>query len=212
MPMPEPVHRRKPELSPLLEGYKPVKGVFDECIDEDGEMREAYVSFFEALPHFTSTEFKRRDEIMRRIIQEQGITYNVYGDPLGFDRPWQLDPLPLLISAAEWPELEKGLIQRAALINRIIADCYGSQDLIRSGWLPPALVFGQPDFLRPCHGTRPSGETMVGSEKENPTLPLAQRRSDDTAKRDFPSDTDALAGSPSGRAASKARRLGWRKD
>jgi uncharacterized circularly permuted ATP-grasp superfamily protein/uncharacterized alpha-E superfamily protein len=161
MPTPEPVRRRKHELCPLLAGYKPVKGVFDECIDADGELRETYVSFFEALPRFTSAELKQRDEIIRRTIQEQGITYNVYGDPLGFDRPWELEPLPLLISAAEWGELEKGLIQRASLINRIIADCYGSQDLIRSGWLPPALVFGQPDFLRPCHGIRPSSETFI---------------------------------------------------
>jgi uncharacterized circularly permuted ATP-grasp superfamily protein/uncharacterized alpha-E superfamily protein len=161
MPMPEPVHRRKSELSPLLEGYKPVKGGFDECIDADGELRATYASFLEALPHFNSLELKRRDETTRRIIQEQGITYNVYGDPLGFDRPWQLDLIPFLISAAEWRELEKGLIQRATLINRIIADCYSSQDLIRSGWLPPALVFGQPDFLRPCHGMKPSGDTFV---------------------------------------------------
>jgi len=105
MPMPEPVHRRKSELSPLLEGYKPIKGGFDECIDADGELRATYASFFEALPHFNSLELKRRDETTRRIIQEQGITYNVYGDPLGFDRPWQLDLIPFLISAAEWREL-----------------------------------------------------------------------------------------------------------
>jgi uncharacterized circularly permuted ATP-grasp superfamily protein/uncharacterized alpha-E superfamily protein len=161
MPTPEPVHRRKHELCPLLEGYKPAKGVFDECVDDEGELRDSYLSFFEALPHFTLAELKQRDETIRRTIQEQGITYNIYGDPLGFDRAWELEPLPLLISAAEWREIEKGLIQRAALINRIIADCYGSQDLIRSGWLPPALVFGQPDFLRPCHGVRPSSDTFI---------------------------------------------------
>ena len=161
MPTPEPLHKRKAELSALFEKYKPLQGVFDECVSENGELRENYVSFFDALPHFSSAELQHRGEVIRRIIQEQGITYNVYGDPQGFDRPWQLDPLPLLISAAEWRDLEKGLIQRAALINRIIADCYGSQDLIRSRWLPPALVFGQPDFLRPCHGIRPLGETFV---------------------------------------------------
>jgi uncharacterized circularly permuted ATP-grasp superfamily protein/uncharacterized alpha-E superfamily protein len=159
--MPEPVHRRTSDLCSLLEEYKPAKGVYDECIDAGGELRSTYASFFEALPHLNSAELKRRNETTRRIIQEQGITYNVYGDPLGFDRPWRLDLVPFLISASEWGDLEQGLIQRAALINRIIADCYGSQDLIRSGWLPPALVFGQPDFLRPCHRIRPSGDTFV---------------------------------------------------
>ncbi|HUC85129.1 MAG TPA: circularly permuted type 2 ATP-grasp protein, partial [Candidatus Acidoferrales bacterium] len=45
--------------------------------------------------------------------------------------------------------------------NRILADCYGSQELIRSRWLPPALVFAQPDFLRPCHGVRVPEEIFL---------------------------------------------------
>ena len=52
-------------------------------------------------------------------------------------------------------------IQRAELINRILADCYGPQNLIRTRWLPPALVFGQPDFLRPCHGIRPRTDNFL---------------------------------------------------
>ena len=87
-------------------------------------------------------------------MHEQGITYHVYGDPRGVERPWQLDPVPLVMAPDEWRSLEAGLIQRATLLNKILADCYGSQELIRSRWLSPALVFAQPDFLRPCHGVR----------------------------------------------------------
>jgi uncharacterized circularly permuted ATP-grasp superfamily protein len=70
------------------------------------------------------------------------------------ERPWQLDPIPFIIAPDEWRALEAGLIQRATLLNKILADCYGAQELIRSRWLSPALVFGQPDFLRPCHGIK----------------------------------------------------------
>ena len=63
-------------------------------------------------------------------------------------------PIPFVIAPEEWRALETGLIQRATLLNKILADCYGAQELIRSRWLSPALVFGQPDFLRPCHGIR----------------------------------------------------------
>ena len=70
------------------------------------------------------------------------------------ERPWQLDPMPFVIAPEEWRTLEAGLIQRATLLSRILADCYGPQDLIRSRWLSPALVFAQPDFLRPCHNLR----------------------------------------------------------
>ncbi len=100
-------------------------------------------------------ERARRFESARRIIQEQGVTYNVYGDSRGMERPWELDPLPMLIPAAEWAGIEQGLIQRATLINGILADAYGPQKLVRSGDLPPALLFAQPDFLRAVHGIKP---------------------------------------------------------
>ena len=145
----------------LLEGYKPESGVFDELMDPDGGLKPAYGPLLEALGRLTSDDLKRRWETGRRIIHEQGITYNVYGDSRGLERPWQLDPIPFVIGHEEWRSLEKALVQRATLINRILADCYGAQTLIRGGWLPPALVFAQPDFLRPCHGLRPPNDTFL---------------------------------------------------
>jgi uncharacterized circularly permuted ATP-grasp superfamily protein len=97
----------------------------------------------------------RRFESAGRIVREQGITYNVYGDDRGMERPWELDPLPMLLSPSEWAQIEAGLIQRATLLNAILADCYGPQRLIRSGELPPALLFAQPEFLRALHGVQP---------------------------------------------------------
>src|ERR1700674_5820477 len=70
-------------------------------------------------------------------IRENGVTYNVYGDPLGMDRPWNLDAIPLMIPPSEWNQLEAGLIQRARLLNLILADLYGPQRLLRGGLIPP---------------------------------------------------------------------------
>ena len=72
-----------------------------------------------------------------------------------------MDPIPFLIGPDEWKRLETGLIQRATLLNKILADCYGPQDLIRTRWLSPALVFGQPDFLRPCHNVHLTNRTPL---------------------------------------------------
>jgi uncharacterized circularly permuted ATP-grasp superfamily protein/uncharacterized alpha-E superfamily protein len=138
----------------LLEHYHRREGAFDEFLGADGAPRAHYARLFQEVESFTPAEIRRRRETCERLVQEQGITYHVYGDPRGAERPWQLDPLPLMLPAGEWAELEAGLIQRATLLNKILADCYGSQELIRSRWLSPALVFGQPDFLRPCHGVR----------------------------------------------------------
>jgi uncharacterized circularly permuted ATP-grasp superfamily protein/uncharacterized alpha-E superfamily protein len=145
----------KPQVHPLID-YQRTPTYFDECLTETGELRPHYEKLTGELKKIGETELKRRWENCHRLVHEQGITYNVYGDERGMERPWELDPVPFLISSKEWSALETGLIQRATLINRILADCYGAQDLIRSGWLPPALVFAQPDFLRPCHGLQPA--------------------------------------------------------
>ncbi|MFN8009676.1 MAG: circularly permuted type 2 ATP-grasp protein, partial [Terriglobia bacterium] len=42
--------------------------------------------------------------------------------------------------------------QRASLLNRILADLYGNQQILREGLIPPELVYSNPGFLRPCHG------------------------------------------------------------
>ena len=133
----------------------PAAQLFDESLTPEGALRPHYTKLFDALEQLGSVERNRRWENARRLVQEQGITYNVYGDVRGMERTWELDPVPFLIEANEWRSLEAGLVQRAELINHILADCYGPQELISSGGLPPALVFGQPDFLRPCHGIKP---------------------------------------------------------
>ena len=108
-------------------------------------------------------ELQRRWETGRRFIQEQGVTYNVYGDLQGRERSWELDPLPLLISPQEWGVLERALAQRARVINAVLADCYGPQKLIKEGWLPPGIVLSNPDFLRACHGIKPAGDTYLST-------------------------------------------------
>jgi uncharacterized circularly permuted ATP-grasp superfamily protein/uncharacterized alpha-E superfamily protein len=161
MPTIEPSSEKQLRIGSLLETYQATAGRFDESADGAGGLREAYRPFVKAMPHLSGVEFKQRQETARRIIQEQGVTYNLYGDPRGTERPWQLDLLPLMLTAGEWRRLETALVQRATLINRILADCYGAQQLIHAGLVPPALVFAQAGFLRPCHGLHPPGDTFL---------------------------------------------------
>jgi uncharacterized circularly permuted ATP-grasp superfamily protein/uncharacterized alpha-E superfamily protein len=128
---------------------------FSEMRDRNGAMLPHWELLMRSLEELGPEERKRRLESVKRVIHEQGITYNVYGDPRGMERSWRLDPLPMLITGREWEKIERGLIQRATLINSVLADCYGPQTLLRSGALPPALLFAQADFLRPAHGVRP---------------------------------------------------------
>jgi uncharacterized circularly permuted ATP-grasp superfamily protein/uncharacterized alpha-E superfamily protein len=107
------------------------------------------------------TEFLRRWREAQQIIRENGVTYNVYGDPKGMARPWKLDPIPLLISPADAEFLESGVIQRGLLLEKILHDLYGEQRLLKEGLLPPELVFGNPGFWRPCHGVKLPGERFL---------------------------------------------------
>jgi uncharacterized circularly permuted ATP-grasp superfamily protein/uncharacterized alpha-E superfamily protein len=81
----------------------------------------------------------------------------VYADSQGRDRPWVLDPLPILLTAEEWLEIEAGVVQRARLFDALLGDLYGPQSLLADGTLPAELPFGHPNFLWPCHGIMPAG-------------------------------------------------------
>lgn len=107
-------------------------------------------------------DLQSRHDAVRRHLDELGVTYNVYADSQGQERPWQVDLFPLLIPPAEWAAIEKGLIQRTRLLNTILRDLYGEQSLLQTGVLPADLVFGSPSFLRPCKGMPfPAGFPLV---------------------------------------------------
>src|SRR5437868_2236886 len=139
------------QRSDLFTGYQPLPGIYDEMFVAPGELRPHWRQFVDGMNRLGPSELGRRWELAQRLIRENGVTYNVHGDAEGKDRPWELDALPLLLPAAEWEGLAAGLVQRARLLNMILADIYGPQALLASGALPPELVFAHTGFLRPCH-------------------------------------------------------------
>jgi uncharacterized circularly permuted ATP-grasp superfamily protein/uncharacterized alpha-E superfamily protein len=153
-----------PEIldDPLLTAdHRQAPGVYDEMCAAPGVLRPHWDRYMASLSSLGGKELGHRWQTARQRIRENGVSYNVYGDPLGTDRPWSLDAIPLLIPPAEWSYLEAGLIQRARLLNTILADLYGPQKLLRNGDLPAALVFGNPAFWRACHGVSVPRETYL---------------------------------------------------
>jgi uncharacterized circularly permuted ATP-grasp superfamily protein/uncharacterized alpha-E superfamily protein len=115
---------------------------------------QALLSELRAAPAGTMRD---RVQMVQRQVRENGVTYNVYADPQGADRPWELDVVPFILPADEWVTIEAAIVQRAELMNAILLDVYGEQTLVKGGHIPPALVFGNEGFLRPCHGIAPIG-------------------------------------------------------
>jgi uncharacterized circularly permuted ATP-grasp superfamily protein/uncharacterized alpha-E superfamily protein len=141
-----------------LAAYVPDGRRYDELLDAKGAVRRHWQPLMEHLTGDDARAVARRGlERTRRLIVENGVTYNVYADPQGADRPWALDPVPLLLLAEEWRAIEVGLAQRARLLDALLADLYGPQRLLSEGLVPPELVFGHPNFLWPCQGIVPRG-------------------------------------------------------
>ena len=129
--------------------YHPNPGYYDEMLATERTMRPHWRPLIEPLERMGQAGFARRWQEGRRVIHENGTTYNVYGDPQSDGRPWPLDPLPMVLDSVEWAYIEAAVAQRATLLNAILLDLYGPQKLLRGG-LPPELVFPNPAFLRPC--------------------------------------------------------------
>src|SRR5690349_5498155 len=135
---------------------------YDELNDPAGAMRAHWSVLFSRLRADDSPDAVRRSlELTRRLVVENGVTYNVYADPQGADRPWALDPLPFVLPAAEWQTIEAGVAQRARLLNALLSDLYGQQRLIAEGHIPAELPFGHPNYLWPCHDLRPADGTWL---------------------------------------------------
>lgn len=135
--------------------YQPPADGFDEMVAPDGTVRPHWRSFLDSFSALTPQEVQGRWDRGQRIIRENGVTYNVYADPEGLDRPWELDPFPFLVAPQEWAEIETALVQRAKLLDAILSDVYGPQTLMKQGLLPPALVYGSRHYLRPMQDVRP---------------------------------------------------------
>lgn len=140
-----------------LDSYVSDARRYDELLDRAGNVRPHWRPLVDALAGAGPESLRRGAELARRLIVENGVTYNVYADPQGRDRPWVLDPLPILFTAEEWREIELGVLQRARLYDALLTDLYGPQQLVAEGVVPAELPFGHPNFLAPVQGLKPCG-------------------------------------------------------
>ncbi len=145
----------------LLDRYPLTAGTYHELLEGSGAVRPHWRRLFDQLQRSTPAQLVQRQALLARQIQENGVTYNVYADPKGADRPWELDLLPHVIAADEWQQLSAGIAQRARLLNAVLADLYGPQRLISEGLLPAELVFGHNNFLWPCQHIAPPEEIFL---------------------------------------------------
>jgi uncharacterized circularly permuted ATP-grasp superfamily protein/uncharacterized alpha-E superfamily protein len=138
----------------LLADYRPPANGFDEAVGADGAVKPSWRAFSEAFGAIAPDGQVQRQERLRRLVRENGIAHDLFAEP-GSVQPWSIDLIPILISSAEWAQLERGLVQRATLYDLIAKDFYGPQTLLKTGKVPPRLVFSDPAFLHACREPKP---------------------------------------------------------
>jgi uncharacterized circularly permuted ATP-grasp superfamily protein/uncharacterized alpha-E superfamily protein len=148
---------RSPSAGPLFAGVScPPGSAYCEAFTANGQPRPHWQAIVKAIDTATPAVLAQRQERVKQMRHEDGATYNPFDAPDGRGTPWALEMIPLPIPSADWQALEQGLVQRARLLDRLLADIYGPQHLLSSGQLPAELLFANPRFLRAAHGILPA--------------------------------------------------------
>ena len=129
----------------------------DEMVDGRGGLRPQWRHVLSAFTAFGERGIADRIERLDHAFEEEGISSLLPG--VVQSHTWRCDPVPLLIAGAEFAALHSGLAQRARLMEAVLQDVYGAQDLLAEAMLPPALVQSNPAFLRACQTLPTSGQS-----------------------------------------------------
>ena len=127
------------------------ESAYDELVTGQKSIRYHWQGILSVIRSLPGAGLGERVESAGRQLKESGATVNLLDDR---DAPgWTFDLLPFVIAPDEWASIEAGLIQRASLLDGVLADLYGPQHLLKEKLVPPMLVHANRHFLRACRVT-----------------------------------------------------------
>src|SRR5271166_3860397 len=144
----------------IFSGYNTSHGyskAFDEMFDAAGTVRGPYKGIYAELAPSDVSDLKARAEALARAFIDQGITFSLSGQ----ERPFPLDLVPRVISAAEWNRLERGITQRVKALEMYLHDIYGDQEILRDGVIPRRLITSCEHFHRQAVGIVPPNGVRI---------------------------------------------------
>lgn len=127
-------------------------GGFDQFLAADGSPLPAWGPIAAYLDGLGAEGIQSREATVNRLVDESGAMFFVPGDDGARSRPWQLSAVPTVIDAQTWAQLESGLKQRLRLLEAVLADLLGPQQLLRDRVIPDALLNANPQYHRVYHG------------------------------------------------------------
>ena len=144
----------------IFDGYNTAGAyldAFDEMFDGQGNVRGPYKGIYAELAPSDASDLKARAEALGRAFSDQGITFSLSGQ----ERPFPLDLVPRVISAAEWTRLERGITQRVKALECYLDDVYGDQEILNDGVIPRRLVTSCEHFYRQAAGIVPPNGVRI---------------------------------------------------
>lgn len=137
----------------MFEHYR-LSASYDEMFDGNKNIRPHWEQLQKNLEHLGLDQLRSKQKEVDWRLEDNGVTYNVYNDPGGLNRPWTLDPIPLIIEEEQWKVVEEGLKQRCKLLNLLLQDIYGAQETIQKGIIPMEVIYAHGGFMREMHGLK----------------------------------------------------------
>ena len=131
----------------LLSGYE-LGAAYDEMVDASGGPRPHYHPLFDRLLQTAPDDFRRHKTMTDLSMRQDGVGFTVYRAEEGIERVWPMDPVPRIIPACEWRQIEAGLTQRINALNLFLWDVYHEQHILRDNVVPARLILQGGYFRR----------------------------------------------------------------
>ena len=151
--------------------YRPQRGRYDEAVADDGTVRPAWSAIGALLGDLRPIDLLDQQRQADRLLDAEGAGHLVHeltseglesgGDaPFVDSRPWRLDPIPMMIGHDEFRSLSRSVAQRTRMLELLLGDVYGERQLVRSGVIPPHVLFAMKG-LRTSMALHPPSRWLV---------------------------------------------------
>ena len=149
-------------MGDLFDGYGAsarglTEAAFDEMVGRDGDARVPYAAVASSLAQMGPEDVSARASRLARAFMDQGVTFDLDGE----ERPFPLDVVPRIFTAAEWSRVSDGVAQRVRALELFLADVYGAARIVSDGLIPHEVITSSPGFVRAAYGYSPPNGVRI---------------------------------------------------
>ena len=150
-----------PISTPLFDEYQVHPKAWDEFFQKQGLPHGHSRLLVGCLGQLQPSEFMERRAAADLVFINQGITFSVYSDRRGVEKIFPFDLIPRPVAAAEWTDLEKGLLQRIQALNLFLYDVYHDRKIFIDKIIPEELVLKSKCYRPEMIGFDPPGKQYI---------------------------------------------------